>query len=178
MSADVELAKKLFDEFQDTHREVFELLRNLSESAKKKLYSRGDLADLGYLCREISKLADDIRKDCNAHQNLLGKLLSMSVIQDPDVQDDVRGTLATATPTVTRVPLDLPRQSVNPERFAQTMEFFGVPKDKWDIVKLDWKKVESEITRRMEEGEKSIPGIGPGFPRFGCIYRKRRTTDD
>lgn len=167
---------ELLDEFRGLYQKLLEELMSASDDMKAKKLSTSDLADVGFLCRELERLSDDLRKDCKARKELAGKIISFIVTQeslnDDSANDTVRGELATATPYVKQLPRLPARGSAMYSAFCKDL---GVPQNVIDqgVIKIDWKGAIEFVTERMQDGLPLPKGISETYPEFSCVFRRR-----
>lgn len=84
----------------DLHDRLYGTLSKVSAELKAGSLSNEELCDIGFLCRETSKLLDESRKETNARQEFSGRLMAFNIVKesvcDPDADPTVRGSLASA----------------------------------------------------------------------------------
>lgn len=137
-----------------------------------------DVADIGYLSREISVIFDHMRLEAQARQALAGKRIAVTLtersLSDPNVSTTVKGQIASATPDV-KIESILPRAGT-PE-MQEFLKWIGVDPlvVESGMVKPDWKVVQEHINRLQEDGKPLPPGIGKTYPRFHSIFRRNRS---
>lgn len=136
------------------------------------LRSQPDLAevvDIGYCCREASKIVDDLRKEFNAKQELCEKLICLSAIQRCDASA-VRGTLATASPDV-KMEVILPTRGT-PE-YEELMSHLGIPKDARNLISPSYRQMAEFVTKQIENEQPLPPGVGKPTPKYRATFRVR-----
>jgi len=155
---------------------VYTALTEIIEKVKEKEFKDEELVDLGYLCREISKVCDDLRKEANAKMDLISKTLvykyADNIVNDPASEDTIRGKLATASPDVKNEPR-IPKKGT-PE-FAELCRFFGISDEAISsgAVTFHWKHLSNYITDCQKAG-KNPPEALDFKTVFIANYRKKR----
>lgn len=159
--------------FADTHA----LLTDLSANVKSRsTYSLEDLVDLGFLCREISRLVDDLRKECNARQELIGKVIALEVTQESvagtRTDPTVRGTLATGTPDVKPI-ASVPRPGT--PAYASMCAHFGLDGEAVEnqMFEFRFKRIGDWLLRLAEEGRDPPKGFLQTYQKFSTVFRKK-----
>lgn len=157
------------------HDNLYEDLVSLSAMIKSGTLTREEFVDLGFLCRECSKLLDESRKDCNARQEYLGKLIAMQVTQEsltnPNMDTTVRGTLARGTTDV-KTKAKLPTKGT-PE-YQALLDHFYVPRQiiESEVLKPDWTTIGNMVTQCMEDGKSLPPGVTDTYTVFTTTFTK------
>jgi len=136
------------------------------------------LADMAICLREISRLADDVRKESNSLREQMERIACARWVQahlnDPGNADPIRGELAIGTPDVKQM-VSLPRRDT-PE-YQQLMGYLGVPAQllKADLVRPHWPGFTDYVTKLAEEGKPLPPGIPKGkvYSVYRLALRKR-----
>jgi len=174
--------KTLHDDYEklgEIHHTLLGDLQALTAKMKCNEFTMRDLADIGFLCREMENLCDDFRKDFKARKEVAIKLLAHKLLTDPDnlndedATDRVSGELATATIDVKKF-AQLPLHGT--EEFCRLMDHLGVPVEAYDsgLIKFDWQKLKKEVTRRLEFGEKLPPGLGQLYTEFTARFTRKK----
>lgn len=151
------------------------VIRKVKKNENDPTYSREDLVDLGFLCREMTRLSDELRKEANAKQQLIGKVIALEVTRASLAGDisspTVRGTLATGTPDVREI-ASCPKPG-SPQ-FKEVAEFLGLPEDQQDgnLYSLRFTGLSDWLTKMAEEG-KDVPKAINRYTEFKTIFRKR-----
>lgn len=182
LCADAELLWELWQSVVLIHQEVWDALAWNSRQMKSDVYSKHELVDLGFLCRELENLLDDWRKDCKARKELAGKLIARAVLQAADGVNDlqastvVHGILASASPDVSMI-AEIPKPGT-PE-FVEFCNHFGISKecseDPLFPFAIHWKRAMECLELRQTEGKPIPPGFGKQFPHFWSKFvRKKR----
>ena len=142
-------------------------------------FSPPQLADMGFLCRELENAFDEVRKDAKARKELVAKVLGVRVaqssIEDPEnpIETPVRGLLCTASPKVqnrARIP---GRRSDDYQPF---MDHLGVPRETTELKILEphYVAVNEWLDRLTQEGLPLPPGCTLSSTAYGCDFRRRR----
>lgn len=171
-----ERTKALFsmlEKARDLHVELLSGLLALTEDIKAKRLLRADLADAGYICREIGRLCDEIRKEAAARESLAGAILSaiytQETLNNPSVSDVIRGNICRAKVDMV-MEASLPAEGT-PE-YEQFLDHIGLPESLRKICKPSWKKLSQMITELASEGKPLPPGIGKSWPRYFAVFTK------
>ena len=156
---------------------VYGFLAKNNEQIKSKQLSSEELCDFGFICRELEKLFDELRKEVKARKELCGNIIAYRLTQasltDPSLKMQVKGQFATGTPDV-KMQAALPKkQSVE---YYQITDFLGVPRDVAEkgVLKLDWKSVIEFCTKLINDGKPIPKGFGKQYPLYVTVYRKRK----
>ncbi len=169
--------KDVYEESQLLYNMAYGFLSSTNETLKSRTMSNEDLCDFGFLCRELAKLFDELRKEMNVRSELCGSLIAYEktkeVLSDPSIALKVKGTLATGSPDV-KMQAALPKKG-SPEYYTLT-DFFNVPRDvaETGVLKLDWKQVTEYLTALTQEGKPIPEGFGKQYPKYITTYRKKR----
>lgn len=175
----VKKLREVFGECQTLYGLVYGFLSQITPNIKRRKFTNSELTDIGFLCREMENLFDELRKECKARKELCGSIIAYQLTQqsltDPNVAMKTRGDLATGTPDV-KMQAALPKK-LTPEYFQLT-DFFGVPRDiaETGILKLDWKMVTKYCTKLTYKGRPIPEGFGKQFPLYVTVFKKRRGT--
>lgn len=138
-----------------------------------------DLVDVGFLCREIAKICDGLRKAFSAKQEIVGRYLATyaasQALQGNEV--DLQGEMATGTPDVAVKPKIPPNNSPD---FVKLMRWLGVPDDliTKDVLRPSFSALSEELTRRLATGEKPPPGIVTTYSDMLTVFRRKRSFKD
>lgn len=142
-------------------------------------YSVGERVDVGYYCREIEKLLDDIRKDVKVTKEMYGKWLAYDAISkgvnNPDTNESLtmRGQDAMATPKM-RPYLQTPKIK-HKEEYKAFMDFYGVPQKCQDLGFLDihYTRFGEFAERCFEEGTPVPASCRTSSIEYSCTFRKK-----
>lgn len=167
---------KIKDEVHLLYNLVYGFLSGNNANIKSKKLTNEQLCDFGYLSKELAKIFDELRKECQAREKLCSSIIAYNVTQDainnPSSSGRVSGELATATPRV-KMQAALPKKLT--EDYYKLTDFFGVSREiaKLGILKLDWKTVTEYCTERVNKGLKIPEGFGQQYPDYTATYRKK-----
>lgn len=167
---------QVFDEMHCFYNLIYGFLSKNNEPIKSKQLSSETLCDFGFLCREMEKLFDELRKECKARKELCGKIIgyrkTQELLSDPSLSMKVTGNLATGSP-------DVKMQAALPAKFSddyyKLTDYFKVPRSVAEsgILKLDWKAVIEFLTKQRQDGKNIPEGFGKQYPEYTVTYRKR-----
>lgn len=162
------------DTFMAVTGDMQDMIRRVKKNASEPVYDRPNLVDLGFLCREIAAIADELRKEANAKQMLIGKLIAMEVtkasIAGEISSPTVRGTLATGTPDVREI-ASCPKPG-SPQ-FKEVAEFLGLPEDQFDgkLMSFRFTGLSDWLTEMAAQG-KRVPECINRYTEFKTIFRR------
>jgi len=147
------------------------------QSLQRNTLSQSDQVDCGGIWRDLKDLMEELRKEAQAKDWVLGRLIALriaqSFVENPDSDTSVRGELYTGTADIKRKP-KIP-SSKTPE-YAAILRAFGVPDAviEQGLVKLDYDQVTDYLTRLSQDGKPTPAGLTM-FDDPKTIFRKRRT---
>jgi hypothetical protein len=175
----IERADELRVRVEDLLMEVYTFTADTLNGIQSRKFTLEELADLGFLCREIEKSVDETRKEARARKELCGKVIAFVTAQarvaDPSkVVDSVRGRFSIATPDVKQIP-KIP-QPGTPE-YLQLMAWLGITdRELLDSGVLSFKFQElcDLVTKRAQDAKNMPPGITKTWPSFVCEFRRRK----
>ena len=174
--SDAEYAYTDLIRLQQEYMSHYGLITQFKDKAKVGGYTVEELADLGYLCREMASVADEFRKEALAKMELFSRLLAERMLKDllngGAVQDRAVGKYATATPEV-KARVKLPAKDT--AEYARLVAWLGIPEHNRHFVRMHYPSIRDEVTERAKRGENPPPGIVTSSQEFKCTYRKRRT---
>lgn len=175
MDQDTERLLKAVKELKELKEKIHLLTLELTDRMKAKSFEQADLADLGYLFRELEREQDDARKEAKARRELATRLMCIAYVNTPEglasTEDVIKGELATAT-------LDLKMMSILPKKgqpeYYILGEHFGMTPDLLEtgLFKFDWVAVQDYVSRCMEDGLPIPPGLGKKYPDYRATFRK------
>jgi hypothetical protein len=176
-----EMVKKLQEIFNESHLFyglLYGFLSEITPAIKSKSLDVSKLTDIGFLCREMENLLDELRKECKARKELCGSIIAFILTQNSltDIHAPMKskGDLATGSPDM-KMQVALPKKK-SPE-YYQLTDHFKVPRDVAEsgVLKLDWKTVVELCTKLSEEGKPLPAGFGKKYPQYSTIFRKRKS---
>jgi len=178
MHEDVKKLQELYDQMSAMRDYAYAMFQDVGKLVKGKKLDNPDLVDAGFLLRECEEKLDDWRKDCKAYKTLVGKYLALAVMQDPNNVNDataeatVKGELASATPDLKSF-AEIPHYGS--EDFINLMADLGISGEAVDrgLVKVDWKRMKDEVTRRDQEGVPLPSGLGKKYHEYRCTWRRK-----
>lgn len=157
--------KKLYELIAETHLQIMQ----------GQCQIEPDLVDQGLLAREIKEWCDDLRKEAQARELLLGKIIAASTAQKMMAGDykgePVRGEFSTGTPNVKEQP-KLP--DMGTAAYVDLLMAMGVPiaVAMEAPIKMDWQKTGDWFTKRLEEGKEVPDCITKRYPVFTTQFRR------
>jgi len=143
--------------------DTYALLAEIRDCVRehKADYKITNNVDFLYVMRETSKIANDLRKECDGIIKIFENVTCALWVTQNEA-GPIRGALATGSPDL-KVGVNLPNQNREPEKFEALMNFFKIPNDavKNKVVKLYWPGLCEHISNLIEEGKPLPPGIDP-----------------
>lgn len=134
------------------------------------------LADKVYALREISRLADDLRKEAFSLMETASKIACVLWTAHSD-GEPIRTKLCTATPKITQGAY-IPKKSRNPKEYAELMAYLGIPNDVADneTVRVHWPSFCALLTEKSEKGEPLPDGIDTTklYTKYSLTIRSKR----
>jgi hypothetical protein len=172
-----------FASMKHLHAEVYGRLAKARKQVNT--LSMEELADLSYMLRELSKLADDIKKESFNLKGLAEKIACVLWVNmhmnEPEGADPIRTELCTATPHVQQR-ASLPNQKANPKEYALLMDWLGVPKTivEQDLVRCHWPSFQERIHQLLEQGKPLPAGVNVErvYDEYSLIVRKKKDLDE
>jgi hypothetical protein len=175
---DIDVLMDDLDHVRETFMGVVGDLQSMIKKVKKNTtdpeYDRPQLVDLGFLCREIAAISDELRKEANAKQMLIGKVIAMEVTRASLAGEisspTVRGELATGTPDVREI-ASCPKPGT--PQFREVAEFLGLPEAEVDgrLFSLRFTGLSDWLTQMAAEG-KEVPKAINRYTEFKTIFRR------
>jgi len=179
-------AQQLQERVQDMYQEVYDFISSTEGNLKKMDLNLADLADMGFLCREMENFLDNARKEVKGRKELCGKIIGLAVakqsLADPSkLKTNVKGELATATPDVKQEPKlpskRLPDGTPNPEFHSLLMAMgFSEELAKSGLVDLRWKGMCDWISERTALGLPLPKEIVATYSAPTATFRRRKRT--
>lgn len=152
------------------------LLANFT--ARMNVAAREDKVDAGYHLKKAAELFDECRKESNAFQNLLGKLLAFEAIKaataDPTASMVFRGRDASAIPDI-KQRFKFPKKGT-PE-YEALMKKLGVPDEmaRRGVFNFDFADASDYFALREAEGDPLLKPGGHMFSEYTCTWRPIKT---
>lgn len=152
MHNDVKRLVEDLDSLKRLHSVMYDHASPIVDKVKTREFSSKELADLGFLFREMETLLDDWRKDSKARKELISKLLCLQLVKaDTDI---VRGDLCRAQVDMKMRP-EWPE--IGSEEYFDLLHHFGI--DPNDPIRISWKGLEDLCTKLFEQGKPLPPGM-------------------
>ncbi len=134
------------------------------------------LADKVYALREISRLADDLRKESHSLMEVASKIACIIWTAHSD-GDPIRTDLCTATPKIMQGAY-IPKREKNPKEYYALMQYLGIPKEvsERETVRVHWPSFCELLTEKSEKGEPLPGGIDPNklYTKYSLSIRAKR----
>lgn len=166
MHDDVRELVEDLDSLKRLHSVMYDHASPTVDKVKIRKFSSEELADLGFLFREMEKLLDDWRKDCKARKELISKLLCLQLVKaDTDI---VQGDLCRAQVDM-KMRSDFP--SPESEEYFALLRHFGINPD--DPIRISWKGLGDHCTRLFEQGKSLPPGMKNPKADFLCKFTRK-----
>jgi hypothetical protein len=173
----VEDIKNLYEEMHNIYNLICGKMMEITDPLKSKTVSNEDMCDIGYFCREISTMLNELRKEVQARQELCGSLIAFNrtkdLVTDPGLSMKVSGKYASGTP-------DCKMQAALPKKFTPEYydfcEALGVPGKvaRQGVLRLDWNMVTEVCTDMLAQGKPVPPGLGKKYPKYVTTFRKKK----
>lgn len=176
MSEIKELGAILFEASQ-FYTKVRELVLRVSSKTKAGDFSKEELCDLGFLCREVVTQCEEIRKDIGATKVLVDKIMCIKSMSDmlmsQSGEDLVQGTLASGKPHY-RKSVTLPKKDTL--EFQKMLKYFGVTAvgEEMGVAKISWREVCKHVTELAELG-KPLPDFIPKIHDDYTVIHRRKS---
>lgn len=165
------------------YQEVYPRLTDMIEKVRAGgTYIDSELADLGWICREIEDMADDLRKEAKFKKELMGKIIALKqtkkAMADPSQAENIsiRGELALATPRIS-AKAKIPARDT--KEYLELCEHLGIPTEVAvrNYVRLSFTNISDYLTDLMEKGKPIPPGL-KDMPNYYCMYRSNENKRD
>ena len=173
-------AKELKDKVDALYRDMVELnagiLEVLAEGAPTS--DHPDLADTGYLLREMSLTLKEMKTDCKAKSDFIGKVLFVAIARDhlsgKSGEMVARGEYGSAFPRPSKKPVTPKRGS--PE-YVRLLQWLGVPAEAaaLDVLTFHYVRLSELINDRLREGIEPPTDVGVKLASDdSCTYVKKK----
>lgn len=166
----------LFNRLQSLQLEIHQALSRVNNAMAYTPI--GDMVDAGFLCRESSKICQDLKVQYESKQGLIGKVLATKA-GAASLQGEalvLEGELATGAPQCTEKP-KFP--ATGTADWKALMRWLGCTDEQIqaDMLRPSFTAIQVELTRRLESGEKPPPGVVASFIDVSTVFRtKNRKT--
>jgi len=177
----VQKIKKLLDDSHNFYNLICGMMIEITDPIKQRKLKNEDLVDIGFFCREMENMFNELRKEVKARKELCGSIaaynLTRDAVQDPTIRMAIEGKYATGTPDV-KMQAALPRK--DSDEYFKFCKQLGVPEEiiRQGILKLDWDAVTNFCTERLADGLPIPDGLGKKYPQYVMQYRRKGQTDD
>lgn len=161
--------------YRRLYAEVYSpLLDQMSEVSKQTITDLEDAVDLGFLCREIEHLLDDLRKEVKARHVRIARLIALDIINQVTGTDDdplVRGQYATGTPDVKPTP-KIPRKET--QEYQDLCKALGIPPELAveGFVQFHYPKLVEYCAKLAADGKRMPKGLGESEAKITTIFRR------
>lgn len=166
---------KIHDEMQELHRVVIENTVRLRNAIGKM--TPECMTDVAYGLKEISRLLDDGRKECDDLVKLFEKALCIVWVQrgvNTGNTDPFQGEFAVGTPQIKQM-VRIPRRDT--DEYDKLMQWLGVPDG--DLVRPHWPSMVEHVTELLSQGQQPPDGMtGEPYPIYAVRFRKRKEFHD
>ena len=171
---------KEHEKMKKIYLSCYENLSILRDELRASKFQIEDMVNFIYVMREISKLANDLRKEIDGVGHMFENT-ACAIYVSLNQTDPIRSSLATGTPDL-KLGVKIPNQDREPEEFLTLMKFFKIPKkaitDK--VIKLHWPGLCEYVSVLAEEGKPLPPGIDPDdtYPTYKVRIRGIKDLDE
>jgi len=163
----------------------YELVSKIRDIARTGSISCEDLVNFVYVLREMSKLANDLRKELDGVMNILEGICCVQYVTQhadtPEKAEPIRAMLATGSPTC-RLNIRMPKLRTEPELYYSVMAFFGVSREAIDsnTIKAYWPGLCDAVTQLAEQGKALPPGLDEDrtYPTYSLTVRAQQNLDE
>jgi len=150
---------KEYDKMKKVYLSCYESLSIIRDGLRAGEYELVDMVNFIYVMREISKFADDLRKEADGIGHMIENAVCVVYVTQNNV-GPIRASLATGTPDL-KMGVKIPNQKREPEKFQELMNFFKIPAKVVTarIVRPYWPGLCEYVSMLAEEGKPLPPGI-------------------
>ena len=137
--------------------------------------SEADLVDYGYLSRELENMLDDLRKECKARKETVGKILAnrvtKRVLADPTLKLYATGYFARASPQAGAIPM-LPKR--NTPEYTELLNRLGFSGHAVEhgLATFNYRRLCEWIAEANSSGNPIPQRLVRSLPNPHCIFRK------
>lgn len=177
----VQRALDLLGKLQAFFADLVEFQHSLDPRVNAGQLSEAEATDVGFLHRELEELANEVRKECDARKELIGRVLAVMItrrsLENPGGSLSSQGEFATATPDIRVRPI-LPKHGT-PE-YATLMREFGVADEAVEngLVSPHRPRLSEWLTRLAESGRPAPKGLLGSRPEPQVTFRRRKRDKD
>jgi len=115
---------KEYGKMKEVYLSGYAQLAHVRDEAKNGKCNMGELVNLVHVSREISKLANDLRKEADGIVHILEQIACVVHLTQGQGKP-IRASLATGSPSM-KLSVKLPHRERNPEEFQALMGYFGI----------------------------------------------------
>lgn len=174
---DVFALQEMLERVKDTGFNLQVMLTSLLNKMRSNSYSKEELADLGFLCRRLELMFDELRKEAKARHEIAGMMVAKIVISesmsdDPNASLTVKGKIGTCEPSVKQAP-EIPRRGT--KEYVELCAHFGLNEEAIGnaILEPHYVRMCDYVTKQISEGKGPPPGVRLRSTTFSASYRKR-----
>jgi len=148
-----------YSKIKQLYLDQYTMISHLRDDLRAHKFELDEMVNIIFILRNISKFADDLRKECDGIGHMFENVLCALYITQ-NKTEPIRTALATGTPTV-NLGVKMPNKKKDPEAFDKFIKFFNVSAEAVDskIVKPYWPGICEKISQMSEEGKPLPPGI-------------------
>lgn len=179
MNPETKWLQRRYRSLKAMHEAVFRDILRTREPVENRQIKSEDLVDMAYVLREMAALADDIRRECAAHQGLMEKAACIEWVVRNDPTGPIRGELAVGTPDLKQMS-SLPKPKTEPAEYRAMMLYLGVPENLHDVVRPHWPAMVDWISDLTAQGKPLPPGIDltKTYPVYRLRLLKKKAVDE
>jgi hypothetical protein len=173
-------AVEMYKAMREAHDLAVRSIAALEREVQEHENDAAKVADIAYALREVTELADDIRKRAAALGTIAQSVACMIRIAVDVSATSITTPYCTATLDVRQI-VAIPKRSTDPEKFALLMDHFKVPRELWEsgehaAMQPHWPGLIDLIARHTSEGKPLPPGIDANktFPKYSLRIRGRK----
>jgi len=178
MRADVERLKTLYHDLESLYDVAYSALQEILEKAKGQVYTQGEMVDLGFFCREMEVLCDDLRKESKAKKDFFGKLIchaaTEATLNSQGAIEPVPGQYATGRPDMKPIPA-IPKFGT--DEYWKLCDYFEIPKDmqRTGCVQFHFRHLQTLIEQLIRQGKNPPDGIQKTYPDYKTVFVRKKT---
>jgi hypothetical protein len=155
---------------------LYPFIKEAEARIRKGQLTEGQMADTGYILRQLEKRFDDLRKEAKKGKELSARILAIIAAKRSAESGGEKRISATVHGEISRATPEVKMQAAPPKRgsgaYIAFMTDLGVPKEIIDLGVLDprWKGVCELATELTRAGKKLPPGLGQTIPEYSATF--------